>query len=398
MSRKITEQFVKAVPKPGTGSMYVWDAAANGFGIRITATGKKSFVLAYRIGGRQRRYTIGAYPDFSVEAAKTEAGKLRVGIRSGIDPLENKHRDREEPIVADLLDAYMKSDNERVKRPSSQRNDRDMAEKIVRPKLGRLRLTALRQQDINPCIALWKPRPTVPIASWPFSAPCLPTASGKWLTTNPAQGITKYEEQKRECWLTEQQMERLHQALDQYPDQSPANALRLLLLTGSREMEVLKATWDQFDLEREMWRKPASHTKQKKIHHLALGSEAVELLASMAPVNLTGPLFPGRNGPRTTLRRAWAEVSKNAGLIEKQMVKVNEKMTVKHRPLYRIHDLRHNYASYLASANVSLPKIGQLLGHSQPATTARYAHLQNESQRETTNIFGLVYRRTMKTA
>ena len=79
------------------------------------------------------------------------------------------------------------------------------------------------------------------------------------------------------------------------------------------------------------------------------------------------------------------------------MVKVNEKMTVKHRPLYRIHDLRHNYASYLASANVSLPKFGQLLGHSQPATTARYAHLQNESQ-ERTNIFGLVYRRTMKTA
>ena len=77
MSRKITEQFVKAVPKPGTGNMYVWDAAANGFGIRITATGKKSFVLAYRIGGRQRRYTIGAYPDFSVEAAKTEAGRLR---------------------------------------------------------------------------------------------------------------------------------------------------------------------------------------------------------------------------------------------------------------------------------------------------------------------------------
>ena len=111
-------------------------------------------------------------------------------------------------------------------------------------------------------------------------------------------------------------MERLHQALDQYPDQSPANALRLLLLTGSREMEVLKATWDQFDLEREMWRKPASHTEQKKIHHLALGSEAVELLASMAPVNLTGPLFPGRNGPRTTLRRAWAEVSKNAGLMK----------------------------------------------------------------------------------
>lgn len=422
MSKKITEQSVKTVRNPASGSMYLWDAAENGFGLRVTATGKKSFVLAYRIGGRQRRYTIGSWPDFSVEAAKTEAGKLRVGIRSGNDPLEDKHRDLLEPTISDLLTAYMKSDDERKKRPSSQRNDRSMLEKIIRPRLGRLRLKSLRQQDIkslhrameatpyraNRVLALLSAVFNYGIAeNWPLMQRRASSATDGTEVivqgVNPVHGIAKYEEEKRECFLTPDQMEKLQKALDKYADQNAANALRLLMLTGSREMEVLAAQWEEFDLDRGVWTKPKERTKQKKDHYIPLNTEALDLLASMAPVNLTGPLFPGRKeprtgkkGPRTTLRRAWKEVCKKAGLTEKQMVMEGEKTTVKHRPLYRIHDLRHNFASVLASANVSLLKIGNLLGHSQPATTARYAHFQVESQRDTANIFGAVYRKAKK--
>ena len=399
MSKTITEKFLKTVPKSVSGSTYIWDTAENGFGLRVTATGKKSFVLAYRIGGKQRRFTIGPWPDFSVEAAKQEAAKLRVGIRGGVDPLEVKHKDRLEPTVGDLLTVYMESDKERAKRPSSKLNDRSMAEKIVRPNLGRLRLDTLHQRDIKSLHRALEATPYRANRVVAFlSAVFAYGIQEEWLTINPARGVKKYEEAKRECFLTVDQMEKLHKALDQYPDQSPANALRLLMVTGSREMEVLRATWDQFDLERGVWRKPASTTKQKKVHHLVLGSEAVDLLVSMAPANMAGHLFPGKDGPRTTLRRVWAEVLKNAGLTSAEMKMVKGKMTKKHRPLVRIHDLRHNFASYLASANVSLPAIGQLLGHTQAATTMRYAHLQNESQRATTNIFGMVYRTAKKMA
>src|SRR5262249_31982779 len=136
-----------------------------------------------------------------------------------------------------------------------------------------------------------------------------------WRSDNAAKGIPRYPEDKRETWLTVEQIEALLTALDNYSDQSAADAIRLLILTGAREGEVLSATWDQFDLPRGIWTKPSHHTKQKKIEHTPLSENALQLLRRMKKERTSPALFPGgrgsgkdgdkKKGARVTIRRPW---------------------------------------------------------------------------------------------
>jgi integrase len=161
--------------------------------------------------------------------------------------------------------------------------------------------------------------------------------------------------------------------------------VRLLLLTGARRGEVLSATWDQFDFVGGTWTKPSSHTKQKLEHRVPLSAPARQLLAEIraeaerrAKEKRREPsryVFPARvgDGPMVEIKTAWAALCRAAGLEG-----------------VRVHDLRHTYASVLASAGLSLPVIGALLGHTQPGTTARYAHLFDDPLRAATERVGAV--------
>jgi integrase len=122
----------------------------------------------------------------------------------------------------------------------------------------------------------------------------------------------------RSGWLSAEELSQFTGALDAYHDQNAANALRLLLLTGARAGEVLKADWTQFDLERAVWTKPSHHTKQKQIEHVPLSPPALEMLSAMKPKGAIGPLFLGRTGSkaRVSLRQPWVQACKAAGLAE----------------------------------------------------------------------------------
>jgi integrase len=152
---------------------------------------------------------------------------------------------------------------------------------------------------------------------------------------------------------------------------------------------VLSATWDQFNLDPKaaVWPKPAASTKQKRDHRIPLSAPALQLLVEMKAEAdeenrrraRTGKppiahLFPGRNGnPQTDLKHFWAAICKTAKLAD-----------------VRLHDLRHTHASILASLGLSLPIIGALLGHTQPATTSRYAHLLDDPLRAATDRAGAI--------
>ena len=100
---------------------------------------------------------------------------------------------------------------------------------------------------------------------------------------NPARGIEKYTEEKRDRWLSDDELGRLLSALSDHHNQVAANAIRLQLLTGARIGEVLSAQWRDIDLERGVWTKPSHHTKQKKTEHLPLSKAACSLLESVRP-------------------------------------------------------------------------------------------------------------------
>ncbi len=168
-------------------------------------------------------------------------------------------------------------------------------------------------------------------------------------------------------------MTRLLNALNATPHQTTANIIRLLLLTGARKHEVLSATWDQFNLEKGVWTKRAHTTKQKKMEYLPLSPAALSLLKEIKDEQNDSPfLFPGnvQGKPLQDIKGSWATICKQANLED-----------------FRVHDLRHTYASHLVSSGLSLSIVGKLLGHTQAATTQRYAHLADEPLREATTLF-----------
>jgi integrase len=199
-------------------------------------------------------------------------------------------------------------------------------------------------------------------------------ASTKWKLRpdNPCRGIQRFQEHRRQRYLKPEELQRLLHSLAEHFNTQTANAIRLLLMTGARRSEVLSATWAEFDLERGEWIKPSAHTKRKTEHHVPLSAPALALLTAMKANHdqrkePTHFVFPSRAGdtPQQELKRFWRRVCKDAGLTD-----------------VRVHDLRHSFASYLASSGASLPLIGALLGHTQAQTTARYAHLLDDPQRK----------------
>ena len=122
MAKRITETLVKALSSPTKGHHITYDTDLKGFGIRSTAGGSKLFILNYRIQGRERRYTIGSYPDWSAAAARKQAEDLKRRIDVGYDPMAERLEERSAPTVGDLCALY-EEHHLHKKRPSSQRDD-----------------------------------------------------------------------------------------------------------------------------------------------------------------------------------------------------------------------------------------------------------------------------------
>jgi integrase len=199
----------------------------------------------------------------------------------------------------------------------------------------------------------------------------------KMRADNPARGIERNQEERRTRYLSTNELGRLTKALAEHGDRQAADIVRLLLLTGSRRGEVQGARWDQLDLERGIWTKPGSTTKQKTEHRVPLSAPALQLLTTLRREAGEDAVFVfpshGATGYRVEIERNWADICREAGITAA-----------------RLHDLRHTYASLLVSAGLSLPIIGGLLGHSQPQTTARYAHLADDPLRAATERVGAI--------
>jgi len=380
----ITQKTLEKLPRPERGNRLYFDDEVPGFAVRVTAAGAIAFVLNYRMQGRQRRYTIGKHPFKSLDEARNEAHELYAEIQKGQDPLEartNERRvQREAQTMTDLSRDYFEYYAEKSKRPSSLRNDHQMLENVILPKLGRVPVASVTSRDIESLHASLRATPyranrILALLSKMFSkAVEWHEKNPVWRADNPAANIVRFPEEKRERWLQQEELTRLTAALDSYAYQDAANAIRLLLLTGARKSEVLSATWSQFDLQRRSWTKPSSHTKQKRTEHIPISEAAWKILTEMkaAAGESDGFLFPGRKkgDHLKDLKVEWRELCTAAKLTG-----------------VRIHDLRHTYASHLVSDGVPLAVVGRLLGHTQSQTTERYAHLAESPLREATNRF-----------
>ena len=397
---KLNEKNVREAENLGR-DYQIFDTDVRGFSITIYPSGNRAFTLDYRVGGRQRRMTIGRWPEWNTVAARERAKDLRREIDEGIDPLNQRENAREAPRVSDMTKRYLEEHTPHL----AVRNAADqhtIMHKLVEPDWGKKLVTEITKSDVEKLltkIAAGRARPSKAkpnnrarklqgVKPTPVRANRVGEVLRKmftlavgwgWREDNPASAFRRRIENERERFLTPEEIGRLAKALDAATDQRAAGIIRLCMLTGARSGEVRQARFEQFNLDLASWSKPAATTKQRKIHRIPISGEVAAIVRQRGLLVPKGNpwLFPGDTPgqPVKEIRRFWLAIQKEAQL-----------------PEVRIHDLRHTFASLLVSGGASLEMIGKLLGHTQMQTTQRYAHLMDSPLRDGVNAVANIFR------
>ncbi|MBA3814598.1 MAG: site-specific integrase [Alphaproteobacteria bacterium] len=372
---KLTKRVVESAAVDPTKRIEIWDTEVTGFYVRVYPTGKKTYFLQFRNKNREsRKIKIGAHGSITTELAREQAIKFSLEIAVGADPSIKVVTTDKTHTMQELGEKYLALHANLKKKPKGYKEDSAAINNIILKKFGNLNVEAISTFDLQKLHAELKDTPYKANRLRALLSKMFTLANNwGWRLDNPVRGIERYQEYKRHRWLNDEEVQGLFSVLDTYYNQSVADVIRLLLLTGSRRNEVLHATWNQFDLEKGVWTKPAHSTKQKNTQHLPLSSLTLEMLKDMKAESESPFLFPGKipGKPMQEIKKAWDTIRKRAGL-----------------PEVRMHDLRHTHASHLVSSGLSLSIVGKLLGHTQAATTQRYAHLADEPLRQATEVFG----------
>jgi integrase len=390
MATKLTPAMIAGATGPADGKAYnlIADSEVIGLGLRTTKAGAKAWTFSYRShAGKSRRMTIGNASDWPLKLARDEARRLRRLVDTGHDPMAERHQSRAAPTVTDLVIQW-RTDAAPKKRPRSLVDDESMIMQHILPALGGLKVADVKRADIDKLHrritatgATVRANRVVALLSRMFNLSVI----WEMRSDNPVKGIERNPETARHRYLEGNELERLLAAVAAHRNRQTAHVVELLLLTGARRSEVLTMRWDQLDLANGVWTKPASATKQARLHRIPLSAPARQVLMEIRQAaeakaekyhrDPSPWVFSTRygGGPLTDIKRVWAAICRTAGITD-----------------LHLHDLRHAYATFLASAGLSLPIIGRLLGHTQAATTNRYAHLMDDPLRAATDRVGAI--------
>jgi integrase len=399
---RITKRSVDAlICPPGKDREFLWDEALAGFGVGAFPSGKKVYVAQYRQNGRSRRATIGEHGRLTPDEARSEAKKLLGVAEAGSDPIAERRKEREVRTFGSVADDFLSLHVATKRKGRTGDEYRRILQTCILPAIGSRRIVEVKRVDIA--------RLHGKLVDTPYAANralALISAIWNWAarrdevsaSSNPCQGIERYPEQGRERFLKPVELAQLGAALAEGEtiglpydidetnpkakhapkadarrvklDLFACAAIRLLILTGARLREILDARWENLDLERGVIFLADLKTGRKPVY---LSAAAQTVLVSLPRVSGNPYIIAGEQegAPRADLKKPWAAVCKAAGL---QGV--------------RLHDLRHSFASIGAGASIGLPVIGKLLGHSQAATTHRYAHLDADPLRRAVDTIG----------
>jgi integrase len=366
---KLTKRVVDGA-EARQADYFLWDAELKGFGLRVMPSGRKTYLIQYRKGGRTRRLGLGQHGHVTPEQARQAAREALGHVARGDDPAEEVSIYRKAPTVAELCERFMAEHVAHRCKPTTQREYRRSVDLFVRPALGTMKVPDIRRMHVQ--------RLHDDLRHIPYQANRTLGVLSKMFNlaevwgirpdgSNPCRHVKKYTESKRERIVASDELARLGGVLDAFererPEMRPAvNAIRLLILTGCRLSEIQTLRWEH--VQGHVLHLPDSKTGAKKVY---LGRAALEVLSRIErlpdnPFVITGRL-PGQH--LTDLQRPWRRIRSRAGL-----------------PDLRIHDLRHNFASHAVMNGEGLAVIGKLLGHAQVQTTARYAHFADDPIRD----------------
>jgi hypothetical protein len=256
MSKRLTERIVKAA-EIGTRKYVVFDDDCPGFGLCVYESGRKGFVLIYRMGGQQKRFTIGTWPAWSVIAARDEAKALKREIDRGEDPLDARKAHRTAPTVKELAERYIEEHLPKLAKTNAS-DQISMLQKLVLPEWKGRMVADITPTDVDRLLTKISAGRARPAKLTPTQkrrkalAPPKPTpvranragemlrkmfnlaVQWKMRPDNPAFAFRKRPETARDRFLTFDEIERLANALAVDEDQRAASIIRLCMLTGAR--------------------------------------------------------------------------------------------------------------------------------------------------------------------
>ena len=342
------------------------DTEIAGLKLLVSKSGRKFYYFRYTLG-RRRAIKVGEHGPMTVQDARKRANEIRATLDRGIDPQQEKAKRLAMPTLREFADAeYLPHAR------ASKRSHRDDASKLrmhILPRFGDRPLTDVTTKELQAYHNEIKKKRCPATANRHMSLlHRMFNLAMRWghIEKNPAAGIKMHKENNaRYRYLANEEIGRLMIALRSEPNRVAAAAIAFLLLTGTRRNEALNARWQHVNLEKGVWYLP--DTKAGKSRHVVLNGQACNILRDLARVPGNPYVFPGRvqgkplNNPTKAFRRVMAK----AGIED-----------------IRLHDLRHSFASLAINGGVGLYEVQHLLGHSSQQTTARYAHLGEDSLRK----------------
>lgn len=358
---KISKRIVEALETQDRDVDH-FDEDLKGFGVRVRPSGRKTYFVMMRHKCVMRRFTIGSHGAVTAELARLKAKQIISDLAIDKNPTEVEEAVRNSVTVRSLGERFIEEYVPCHLKPSTQGEYKRCVQIFINPEIGTMKLVSVERTDIAKIHHQLRHIPyqanrVLGVLSTMFNL------AESWglrpQFSNPCRGVKKFKEKKRERFLSREELKRLGEALRIEEEFAPSAVacIRLLLLTGCRLGEIQTLKWSYLDLDTCLAFLPDSKTGRKTLY---LGSVAVKLLRSIPrrrdnPYVITGDV-EGQH--LTDMQKPWRRIRKLADL-----------------PDVRIHDLRHTFASSGIALGQGLPIIGRLLGHTQPQTTARYAHL-----------------------
>jgi integrase len=390
MTRKFnfTNRSLASLPNhdassPSSSAEYS-DTQVRGLRMTVGKTGTKTFGMRYQTAAGIKRFArIGTFPAIELAEARAKALEMRAILDRGGDPLEDNDRLKAMPSFAAFVNEEYLPFARQAKK--SFKDDESKFRCHLLPKFGERRLCDISVRDIQLHHAEIRTSHSAATANRHLALlKAVFRKAIEWnrLTVSPAASTRLFRENSQhQRFLTPGEIGKIYAAMELEHNKTAVAALKLLLLTGTRRQEALRAKWVDVDLERGQWFLP--ETKSGRGRYVGLSEDAKALLAAQPSRGTSQWVFPGRDPqkPLNNPRKALSRILAAAG--------------VDH---IRIHDLRHTNASLAINSGASLFEVQNLLGHSTPQVTQRYAHLTASGLLEVSETIASVINEAVKEA